>query len=284
MIQIGKYSSLKVVKEVDFGVYLDGDRFGEILLPSRYVPTDCSAGDTVEVFIYRDSEDRIIATTDKPYATVGEFAFLKVVDVTDIGAFLYWGLLKDLFVPFKEQKENKMQKGKFYIVRIYLDKQTERIAASARLEQFLDNKPDCYKKGDEAELMIYSKSELGYLAIINNSHAGLIYNDDVFTTLNIGQKITGYIKNIREDGKIDLFLQKAGYGKVEGAAGDVLKKIEKNGGFIPVTDKSAPEVISKIFGTSKKTYKKAVGLLYKKRIISIEDDGIRIKKHKSDNS
>jgi hypothetical protein len=283
MLQIGIYNHLPVVKEVDFGVYLDGDSYGEILLPSRYVPQGCSPGDIVEVFVYKDSEDRIIATTEKPYAVVGEFAYLKAVDTTSIGAFLDWGLLKDLFVPFKEQKEKRMETGKWYVVRVYLDEQTERIAASARVEKFLDDTPGCYEKNQKVDLMIYSKSELGYQAIINNAHAGLIFEGDVFTSLDIGQEITGYIKKIREDGKIDLTLQRPGYGKVEGISEDILEKLKKSGGFLPVTDKSDPELIYSTFGISKKLYKKAVGALYKQRLILITDKGIKLRESEPEN-
>lgn len=276
MIQIGIYNFLTVIKEVDFGVYLEGGKFGEILLPGRYVPKDCKVDDIIKVFLYKDSEDRIIATTEKPYAKVGEFAFLKVVAVTEIGAFLDWGLLKDLFVPFREQKEKQMQEGKLYIVRIYLDEKTERITASAKLGKFLDKEPACYKEAEEVDLIICSKNDLGYKAIINDSHMGQIYKNEVFIPLDIGQKTRGYIKKIRDDGKIDLCLQKEGYEKIDGIAGNILEKLKDSGGFIALTDKSAPEFIYSMFGISKKTYKKSVGALLKKRLITINDNGIRL--------
>ncbi|MGM0568268.1 MAG: CvfB family protein [Elusimicrobiota bacterium] len=277
MIQIGKYNYLPVVKEVDFGVYLDGESFGEILLPSRYVPKECSVGDILDVFLYKDSEDRIIATTEKPYAEVGEFAFLKVVDVTRVGAFMDWGLAKDLLVPFAEQKEKRMEKGKYYVVRIYLDEKSERIAASAKLSKFLDNEAAGYEKGEEVDLLIYAKTDMGYQAVINNSHTGLVYKTEVFSPLKIGQKTKGFIKKIREDGKIDLCLQKPGYGKIEGIAEKILEKLKEEGGFIPLSDKSNPEIIYRKFGISKKNYKKAVGALFKKRLITISSKGITLK-------
>lgn len=276
MVKIGIYNLLMVVKEVEFGVYLEGGRYGEILLPARYVPKRCRVGDILEVFVYKDSEDRIIATTQKPYATVGEFAFLRVVAVNEVGAFMDWGLLKDIFVPFREQKEKRMEEGKSYIVRICLDEKTERIIASARLGKFLNDDPACYKEAEKVSLLISSKNELGYKAIINNSHIGQIYKSEVFKTLCIGQKTGGYIKKIRDDGKIDLCLQKEGYEKIDDIAQNILKKLKESGGFLAVTDKSPPELIYNMFGISKKTYKKSVGALFKERIITINKDGIRL--------
>ena len=276
MLEIGRLNNLRVVKEVDFGVYLDGGEFGEILLPKKYVPKNCRPGSIIEVFIYLDSEDRIIATTQKPYAMVGEFAELKVVSVSAAGAFLDWGLQKDLLVPFREQKQ-KMIKGKSYVVYVYFDEKSERIAASAKLHKYLDSAPVDFRPGEEVDLLIYDETEMGYNAIINKTHMGLIHKNDVFQTLETGQKIKGYIKNIREDGKIDLLLQKPGYGKVDDLSRKILELIKQHDGFVPVTDKSPPEIIYKTFGVSKKTYKKAIGALFKKRLITIEDDGIKLK-------
>ncbi len=284
MIQIGKYNSLQVVKKVDFGVYLDGGSLGEILLPDRYVPEECSAGDTLEVFLYKDSEDRLIATTQKPYAQVGEFAYLKVADVTRVGAFMDWGLPKDILVPFAEQKEKRMEKGKYYVVRIYLDKKSERIAASSKLGKFLDNNTSGYKAREQVNLLIYAKTDMGYRAVINNSHTGLIYETDVFSEINIGQETKGFINKIREDGKIDLLLQRPGYGKIKGIAGEILEKLKKEGGFIAAGDKTDPEIIYSKFGVSKKSYKKAIGSLYKKRLITISPKGITLKENKPPNS
>lgn len=275
MLEIGRLNNLRVVKEVDFGVYLDGGEFGEILLPKKYVPKDCLPDSIIEVFIYFDSEDRIIATTQKPYAMVGEFAELKVVSVSTVGAFLDWGLQKDLLVPFREQKQ-KLIKGKSYVVYIYFDEKSERIAASTKLNKYLSTAPIDFQPREEVDLLIYDETEIGYNAIINNAHLGLIHKNDIFQTLETGQKIKGYIKNIREDDKIDLLLQKPGYGKVDDLSKKILELIKQHGGFVSVTDKSPPEIIYKIFGVSKKTYKKAIGSLFKKRLITIEDDGIKL--------
>ena len=275
MLEIGRLNNLRVVKEVDFGVYLDGGEFGEILLPKKYVPKDCLPGSIIEVFIYLDSEDRIIATTQKPYAMVGEFAELKVVSVSEVGAFLDWGLQKDLLVPFREQKQ-KLIKGKSYVVYVYFDEESERIAASTKLNKHLGKAPIDFQPREEVDLLIYDETEIGYNAIINNTHKGLIYKNDIFQTLKTGQKMKGYIKNIREDGKIDLLLQKPGYGKVDDLSQKILELIKQHDGFVAVTDKSPPEIIYKKFGVSKKTYKKAIGALFKKRLITIEDDGIKL--------
>ena len=276
MAEIGKLNSLRVVKEVDFGLYLDGGEHGEILLPKRYVPENAKPEDILDVFIYLDSEDRIIATTETPYIMVGEFACLKAVAVTPMGAFLDWGLMKDLFVPFREQKL-KMEEGKWYIVTVYLDSDSKRLVASAKIEKFLDNLPPDYEAGQEVDLLIVGETDLGFNAIINNKHLGVIYNNEIFQPLRKGDRIKGFIKKIREDEKIDLLLQKAGYGKVDDISMKILDVLKKHNGFLPVTDKSDPDTIYELFGVSKKTYKKAIGALFKYKIIDIEDKGIRLK-------
>ncbi len=276
MANIGKLNKLKVAKEVDFGVYLDGEDLGEILLPRRYVPENCRPGDFVEVFIYLDSEDRLVATTDKPYAMVGDFALLKVDSVHSVGAFLDWGLPKDLFVPFKEQKE-KMWEGKIYLVRVYLDERTNRIAASSRLHKFI-HKGGAYKEGQEVSLLVCDQTELGYNVAIEGENWGLLYKNEVFQTLECGQKLNGFIKKVRDDGKIDVCLHKPGYEKVEDLSEIILDKIKKEGGFLPLTSKSSPEDIYKLFSTSKKAFKMCIGALYKKRLIAVEDNGIRLVK------
>lgn len=278
MVEIGQMNTLKVVKEVDFGVYLDGDVYGEILLPQRYVPADCKSGSDIDVFIYFDSQDRIIATTEKPYAMVGEFALLKVVSVSRFGAFLDWGLAKDLLVPFREQKQ-KMIKGKSYIVYVYLDKISDRVVASSKLNKFFSKYRPDFENGDMVDLMIYELTDLGYNAIINGKHSGLIYKTEVFRSLRVGQKIIGYIQKIREDNKIDLCLQKPGYEKIEDISQKILNELIKQGGTISVGDKSSPETINELFGISKKSYKKAIGALYKKKQITIEENGIRLSKN-----
>lgn len=271
MVEIGHYNNLEIVKTVDFGLYLDGGEEGEILLPKRYVPADCKPGDTIEVFLYTDSEDRLIATTEKPIATVGEFAYLEVVAASGVGAFLDWGLPKDLLVPFIEQKR-KMRVGEKYVVAIYLDEVTERIVASSRIKDFLSEEAPSYEVEEEVDLMIYEQTPIGFKALINEEHTGVIYRSEVFRALKIGDKVKGYIKKMREDGKIDLILQKSGYGKVDAVETKILNMLKKNGGSISVTDKSPSEEIYKLFGVSKKTYKKAIGALYKKRMITLHKD------------
>ncbi len=274
MAEIGKVNELTVVKKVDFGVYLDGGELGEILLPHRYVPRNCRAGDMLEVFIYLDSEDRVIATTERPYAMVGEIALLKVLSITPVGAFLDWGLPKDLLSPYSEQKP-KMQEGKSYIVRVYLDN-SNRIAASSKLDKYLDRDTGGLQEGQEVGLFIYNQTDIGYKAIINNAHWGVLHFNDVFQPLKRGQKIKGFIRKIRADNKIDLSLHKPGYEKVDEVADTIITALQRYGGFISVTDKSPPEKIYSLFRISKKTYKKAVGALYKKRMLTIEDNGIRL--------
>ncbi|PTN09506.1 S1 RNA-binding domain-containing protein [Mangrovibacterium marinum] len=275
MAEIGLINKLEIVKTVDFGVYLDGGPQGEILLPKRYVPEECQPGDELDVFIYLDSEDRLVATTETPKAMVGEFAMLQVVSTTPIGAFMDWGLQKDLLVPFREQ-QFPMEEGRSYLVFVYLDHETQRIVGSSKLDKFVDNLPVDYEPGEEVDLIIAGKTDLGYKAIIDNSHWGLIFKNEVFQPLKQGDKLKGYIKNIRPDEKIDLALQKPGYEKIDSIAQGVLDKLKAAGSFLPANDKTAPDEISKLFGISKKNFKKAIGSLYKQRLITIEEDGIRL--------
>ncbi|GAB1405259.1 S1-like domain-containing RNA-binding protein [Lentimicrobium sp.] len=271
----GRYNTLDIVKIVDFGVYLDGGDMGEILLPMKWVPDGCQPNDSLEVFIYFDSSDRPIATTMKPYAQVGEFAFLKVKAVNDVGAFLDWGLEKDLLVPFREQKV-KMVEGKYYVVYVFSDERSNRIAASAKIENFFSSAPPEYEPGEQVNLMLWRTSELGYLAIINNAHEGLLYASEVYTDLHRGQQLKGYVTKVREDGKIDLTLQPPGYGKIDQLAEGLLDLLRQNKGFLGLTDKSPAEEIYLLCGMSKKNFKKSIGALYKKRLISLEDNGIRL--------
>jgi predicted RNA-binding protein (virulence factor B family) len=275
MILPGRYNTLKVVKFVDFGVYLDGAEMGEILLPARYVPAECEVGEDLEVFIYLDSEDRIIATTEKPYAQVGEFAMLRVIAVNNVGAFLDWGLMKDLLVPFREQKMD-MFAGRSYLVYLYVDPDSRRIAASAKLEKFLDNVIPEYQAGEEVSLIVESESDLGYNAIINHLHRGILYHDELPGPLKKGQQIKAYIKKIREDKKIDLSLYKPGYEQVDGISQNILDRLKEAGGFLPLNDKSDAALIFDHFAISKKVFKKAVGALYKQRRISLEEKGLRL--------
>ncbi len=275
MAAIGLLNELEVVKTVDFGVYLDGGEHGEILMPKRYVPENCQAGDQVEVFIYLDSEDRLVATTDKPFAMVGEFAKLKVLSTTPIGAFLDWGLPKDLLVPFREQQMT-MEEGKSYLVYLYLDDESQRIVGTSKLDKCVDNIPVDYEVGEEVDLIIAGQTDLGYKAIIDNSHWGVIFKNEVFRTLKTGDKLKGYIKNIRDDEKIDLMLQKEGYEKIDDISQGILNKLAANDGFLPLNDKTDPETIKQTFQISKKNFKKAIGTLYKQRLISIEEQGIKL--------
>ena len=272
MVEIGRFNTLTVVKIVDFGVYLDGGERGEILMPKEYVPANCE----VKAFVYFDSEDRIVATTEHPHVMVGEFAFLKVVALSPVGAFLDWGLRKDLLVPFREQRD-PMIEGKSYLVYAYLDKASDRIVASTKIDKYLDQVFPEYEPHEEVEVLIARKSDLGYNVIVNNMHWGLIYNNEIFQPLKIGQKMKGYIKEVREDEKIDVTLQLPGYAKIEGLAGMVLEKLKDYGGILDLSDKSEPEEIYKVFGCSKKNYKKALGTLLKQRLIEIGDSEVRLK-------
>ena len=274
-IVLGKYNQLEVVKEVDFGVYLNGGDDDEILLPTRYVPEGTKPGDMLNVFIYLDNEERLIATTLEPKVQVGEFACLEVAWVNEYGAFLDWGLMKDLFVPFREQKM-KMQKGHRYVVHAHVDEDSYRIMASAKVERYLSKEMPPYKQGDEVEVMAWQKTDLGYKVIVDNQFGGLVYQKEIFKVLEPGMKMTAYVRQVREDGKIDLTLQKDGMGKVGDFSSELLQYIKNQGGHTHLNDKSAAEDIYETFGVSKKTFKKAVGDLYKKRLILLVEDGIRL--------
>jgi len=273
---IGKYNTLRVVKEVDFGVYLDGgEDFGEILLPTRYVPPGLKPEDELEVFIYLDSEDRVIATTEEPYAQIGEFAYLEVVSVNQTGAFMDWGLMKDLMVPYREQAE-KMKEGEKYVVYVYLDDESRRIVATSKLNTALDNLMPEYKEWEEVDLMVIDKTDLGYKVAVNNTHSGILYYNELFKPIKIGDKTKGYINKVREDDKLDVILEKPGYGKIDGLAGEIVDKLKEKGGRLEVSDKSPAELIYKVFATSKKSFKKAIGTLYKQRIIEIDKESIKL--------
>ena len=277
MLKIGHFNYLQVIKEVDFGFYLDSedDQWGEILLPYNSAPKDCAVHDFLEVFIYFDSEDRVIATTHKPLAVVGEFNLLRVSALEKVGAFMDWGLSKDLLVPFGEQKM-RLKPERSYIVYVFRDEASGRIVGSTRLNKFIDQTPADYDEGQVVELLIVRETDLGYKAIINDAHWGFLYHNEIFKQLRVGKKLRGYIQKVRADGKIDLSLTKAGYDKVGGMAAAILKALAKADGFLPLTNDVSPEEISKRFGVSKKNYKKALGALYKKRLVSIDPDGIRM--------
>ena len=275
MINIGQFNKLRVIKEVPFGIYLDGGERGEILLPNKVVPQGTKVHDIVDVFIYFDSEDKIIATTARPRARLGTCAFLKVVDVNPIGAFLDWGLDKDLLVP-KPEQQRPMEKDKSYIVCLRQDNQG-RIIASSKIDYFLDKTPAHYKSGDEVSLLVAERTDLGNKVIINDAHWGLIHANDIFQTLNYGKRIQGYIKNVRDDGKIDVTLRKIGQGSIRDLATRILTELQKQGGFLPLHDKSPSLEIQRVFGESKKSFKNAIGNLYKRGDILIEENGIRLR-------
>lgn len=275
-MEIGNYYELEVAKEVDFGVYLNSE-LGEILLPLKYVPEGTEVGDILRVFIHKDSEDRLLATTLEPKGKVGDFVSLKTKDVTPHGAFMDWGLEKDLFVPNREQ-HTPFRVGDNYIVRICLDYKSDRLIGVSKINTFLSNANlGELKEGDRADLLIYAETDAGYSAVINNKHKGLIYRNEVFEPIKVGDEKTGYIKKIREDLKIDLSLAPAGVEAIDKNREVVLEALRENDGFLPYHDKSEPDDITSVFNMSKKAFKKAIGGLYKDQVINIEPDGIRLK-------
>ena len=279
MIKIGNYNILRIARFVDFGAYLADDDNNEVLLPSRYVPDDAAVGDEIEVFVYTDSEDRIVAVTARPYAQVGEFAFLQVAEVNRFGAFLEWGVPKHLFVPFSEQRP-RMQAGGIYPVYLYLDHITKRVVASAKLEKFLGNVIPEYRPGDKVTALVWQHTPIGYKVIVDNLFQGMIYDNEIFAPLELEQTVTALVKAVRDDGKIHLTLGDKAAARVSDLAEDIIEKLREHGGSIGISDSSSPDEIKAIFHCSKKDFKKAVGKLYKERRILLEDGGI----HLSDNN
>lgn len=276
MIKLGSYNQLEVAKKTDAGILLSGSDT-EILMPSKWVPQGTEIGDIINVFVYKDSDDRLTATTQQPYAITNTFAYLEVKQTNDIGAFLDWGIDKDLLVPFKEQ-QHRMYAGNGYVVYVFIDEETNRIVASSKLKKYIDFEDiGDLKEGDEVRLLIYSETPLGLNAIINNRYSGLIYQNEIFEDLQVGDEVKGYIKTIREDKKIDLRLQKAGYELVDEGKIKILEYLKNNQGFLPFHDNSTPEEIKQQFQLSKKAFKKAIGALYKDKLILISDKGITIK-------
>ena len=267
---------MKVVKEVDFGMYLDGGDEGEILLPTRYVPKGCKPGDTLDVFVYLDQDERPVATTLQPKAMVGDFAYLNVAWTNQYGAFLDWGLMKDLFCPFREQKM-RMVKDNAYIVHVHLDKESYRIVASAKVDRYLSDERPPYRQGEEVDLLIWQKTDLGFKVIIDNKFGGLVYKDQIFKYIHTGDRMKGYIAAVREDGKIDVTLQPTGRKQTEEFSDTLLGYLNANGGYCNLGDKSDAEDIYERFQVSKKTYKKAVGDLYKRHLITLEPGGMGIR-------
>ena len=278
MIKLGQYNLLTINRFTDHGAYLDaGQDLGEILLPKAFVKSEMRPGTQVEVIVYFDQQDRLVATTEKALACVGDFAHLRVAWVNEHGAFLHWGPMKDIFVPFREQKL-RMVKDHSYLVHIHIDDETARIVASAKIERYIENaQPTDYHRGEVVDMLIWQKTDLGFKVIVNNRHQGLIYDNQVYTQLHSGMRLEGSVVKVRPDGKIDLSVQRIGKGRFKDFAEELLEEL-KNApdGFLPFTDKTASDDIVARFGQSKKTFKKAVGTLYRERLISIEDNGIRL--------
>ena len=274
-IILGDYNNLEIVKRVSFGLYLDGDEDGEILLPAKYVPDGYDIGDIIKVFVYLDNEERLVATTEEPLAKVGDFALLRVAWTNDYGAFLDWGLLKDLFVPFSEQ-EGKMVKGNSYLVYVTIDRKSYRIYASARLDKFLSRTKPPYETDEEVDIIVWRRTDLGWKVIVNGNHSGLVFANEVFRDLKTGDRLKGYVKRVRTDGKIDIALQRHGVVGDDDSSMRLLSAIEAQRGFLPLNDNSSPDEIYSMLGMSKKAFKRAAGKLYKQRLIIIDDDGLRL--------
>ena len=273
-VLVGQYNTLKVTRKVEFGFYLDDGGEG-ILLPKRFVPNSLKIGEEVTVFIYHDSENRLIATTQKANAVVGDIVKMKVVSVTGLGAFLDWGLMKDLFVP-KSKQIVGMFEGKEYLVKLYIDEQTGRVAATEKIDSLLQNDQLTVKEKEIVDLVVYRKSELGYVMIINNLHTGILHSNEIFTTLQVGDRMQGFIKTIRPDKKIDVVLGKPGFQKVEDEAEKIIRLLVENDGYLPYHDKSDPQEIYDFFGMSKKTFKMTTGNLFKQQKIAFTKTGIQL--------
>ena len=278
MIDIGEYNTLEILRDTEPGLFLGDEEDNEVLLPNRYVPKAFEIGDRLEVFVYLDNEERLVAVTDKPYIKKGEFAVLRCNAVTKFGAFLDWGLVKELFCPFKEQAF-PMKKGQWYLVYCYIDDKTERLVASSKTLQFLDNSNLELNQFDDVDIIVSHPSELGMNVIVNKKHLGLIYHDDIFQDLSIGDTLKGIVKKIRPGNKLDISLGQIGYRNIEPNAQKILEELEDNSGFIPLHDKSSPEAIKARLQMSKKSFKKAIGSLYKQKQIAIKPDGIYLIKN-----
>lgn len=273
-MQLGEYNQLTILRFTPPGAYLADEQENVVLLPNKYLTPDMEEGQSVSVFLYLDSEDRIVATTEKPYIERNTFAFLTVKEVNHFGAFLDWGLEKDLMVPFREQTV-KMEEGKSYLVYMFLDDATQRLIASAKVKKFLETEHIVVKEQEEVELLIGNETDLGVNVIVNDTYSGLIFKNNFFKHLQRGDRTRGYVQKVREDGKLDILLEKEGIEKIAPNALLLLEKLNENNGFLPLTDKSDPDTIQQVLGMSKKTFKQAVGSLYKQRVISIEENGLR---------
>ncbi|WP_420322394.1 S1 RNA-binding domain-containing protein [Flagellimonas sp.] len=275
MIALGNYNTLKILRSTSVGLFLGDDEGTEILLPNKYVPHDFQIDDRLEVFCYLDNNERPIATTLKPFVVRDNFAFLKVVEVNDFGAFVDWGLEKHLLVPYREQN-GRMEEGKKYVVHCYLDEESFRLTGSGRVERFLSNNDLDYQANQEVDILVYRRTPLGWEVIIENKNKGLVFETDVFKPMAIGDRLKGYIKNVREDNKIDVALQPIGAKMLEPTAQMIFEKLQQSGGYLPLHDKSSPDEIKSELHLSKKSFKKAIGILYKERKITIDPDGIRL--------
>ena len=275
MIQLGKQNRLQILRQVDFGMYLDGGEIGDILLPQRYIPKDAKVGDFIDVFLYLDMEERLVATTEKPLVQVNQFAFLEVKWINQFGAFLDWGLMKDLFCPFREQKM-RMEIGKSYIVHVHVDEESYRIMASAKVEHYLSQRVPDYQQGDAVDALIWQKTDLGFKVIIDNKYQGLAYEEEIFKNIHTGDRLTAYIKSVRPDGKIDLKLQPMGHQQALDFSEELLQYLKEHDGKCNLGDKSDADDIRERFQVSKKTFKKAVGNLYKQHLITVSDFSITL--------
>jgi predicted RNA-binding protein (virulence factor B family) len=275
MIEIGQYNLLEVVRSTPHGLFLEDKEGESVLLHGKFIAEGTAVGDLLEVYIYKDNEGRPIATTQEPALTLYETALLKVTDVNAHGAFVDYGVDKELLVPFREQQE-PMQLGKSYLVYMYLDGQSDRLTGSTKIEQFLEEDPEDVEEGDEVLVTVWKRSELGVNVLVNNQYKGLIYHNELFRELQLGERLTAYVKQVREDGKLDIRLEKDGYEKVEPNAQKILDELKRRAGFLRLHDKSSPEQIKQQLGMSKKTFKKAIGSLYKQKRIQLEKDGIRL--------
>jgi predicted RNA-binding protein (virulence factor B family) len=273
-INIGEYNEMEVLRDADFGLYLDDGKEG-ILLPKRFVPEGTKVGDTLRVFIYHDGEDRLIATTQQPKAKVGDIARLRVVSVSQHGAFLDNGLMKDLFVPNSKIRD-RMKVGADYLVYVYLDLDTMRLTATEKFDYLLSNDVLTVEEKDDVIMVVYRRTDIGYVVIINGKHTGVLHFSDIFQTIQVGDKLKGFIKKIYEDNRIDVAIGSRGYGRVEGEADKILRLLKEANGFLPYHDKSNPDDIYEVFGMSKKAFKMAVGQLYKQKSIQIMDNGIKL--------
>ena len=273
MINIGAYNTLKILRDTDPGLFLGDDEDNDVLLPNKYVPEQFEIGDELTVFVYLDHEERPVATTLKPHIKPGEFALLRCNYTNQFGAFLDWNLEKDLFCPFKEQAF-KMRKGDWYLVYCYMDEETDRLVASSKTNSFLSNKELSVNQFDEVDLIVSHPSEIGMNVIVNESHLGLIFKDDLFKEISVGDRLKGIVKKVRSDNKLDISLGQIGYRNIEPNAQLIVQELEDNSGFLALTDKSDPEEIKEILQMSKKVFKKALGTLYKQRVITLKEDGI----------